>query len=182
VSTHATVAELEAGLKLIRQAPHGEGPLQLIVRRPDVGEREVLGEGQLDLAEGLAGDGWSRRRGRRGPDPDAQLTLMGSRAAALVARTPERWALAGDQLYVDLDLSEENLPAGTRLAVGSAVIEITPPPHTGCKKFAERFGLDAMLFVNSPTGRALRLRGVNARVVEPGSIAVGDLVRKLPSA
>ena len=183
MSDHVTQGELEAGLERIRRAPRDEGPLLRIVRRPRPGEREVLDEGRLDLAEGLVGDGWSRRPGRRGaPNPDAQLTLMRSRVAELVAGDPERWALAGDQLYVDLDLSEENLPAGARLAVGSALLELTPPPHTGCKKFAQRFGIDAMLLVNSPAGRALRLRGANARVVEPGSIAVGDVVRKLPDA
>jgi MOSC domain-containing protein YiiM len=107
------------------------------------------------------------------------VTLMNARAAALVARTKDRWPLAGDQLYVDLDISEENLPTGTRLSLGSATLEISPVPHTGCKKFVERFGMEAMLFVNSETGRSLRLRGVNARVVEPGSVRVGDTVTKL---
>ena len=180
MTVHTTVGELEAGLDEIRAAPRDRGPLELIVCRPRPGEREVLQRASLDLADGLVGDTWSSRGGPRRPRTELQLTLMGTRVAALVARTRERWPLAGDQLYVDLDLSEENLPAGTRLAVGSAVIEITPPPHTGCKKFVERFGLDAMLFVNSPEGRRLRLRGVNAKVVEPGAIAVGELVRKLP--
>ena len=104
---------------------------------------------------------------------------MSSRAAALVAGDRERWPLAGDQLYVDLDLSDENLPPGTRLALGSAVLEVTDEPHTGCKKFTARFGLDAMVFVNSPVGRALNLRGINARVVESGTVRVGDAVTKL---
>lgn len=180
MTLHATAVELERGLEGVRRAPKDFGPLQLIVRRPSPGDREILAEGRLDPATGLAGDGWSSRGRRRPPNADAQLTLMSARAAALVARSRDRWPLAGDQLYVDLDLSDENLPAGTRLAVGSAEIEITPPPHTGCKKFVRRFGLEAMLFVNSPEGRRLRLRGANARVVEAGTIAVGDRLRKLP--
>jgi MOSC domain-containing protein YiiM len=173
---HLTTAELEAGLDEIRRAPKDGGLLELIARRPLTGERELLDEGRLDLAEGLVGDRWRSRSDGRSPNPDTQLTLMSSRAAALVARTRERWALAGDQLYVDLDVSEENLPPGTRLQIGSATVEITPLPHTGCKKFVERFGMDAMLFVNSPVGRSLRLRGVNTKVVEPGTIHVGDRI------
>jgi hypothetical protein len=173
---HLTTAELEAGLDEIRRAPKDGGLLELIARRPLTGERELLDEGRLDLAEGLVGDRWSSRSDGRSPNPGTQLTLMSSRAAALVARARERWALAGDQLYVDLDVSEENLPPGTRLQIGSAVVEITPLPHTGCKKFVERFGMDAMLFVNSPLGRSLRLRGVNTKVVEPGTIRVGDRI------
>ena len=173
---HATPEELEAGLSRIRQAPKHAGRLELIVRRPGIGERELLDEGELDLADRLMGDRWSERSDRRAPNPNAQLTLMSARAAALIARTKERWPLAGDQLYVDLDLSVESLPAGTGLKVGNAVIEITELPHTGCKKFVERFGRDAMLFVNSPVGRELRLRGVNTKVVQPGSIRVGDAI------
>jgi MOSC domain-containing protein YiiM len=180
VIEHASAQELEGGLDDVRRAPKDLGRLELIGRRPCPGEREVLEEGRLDPETGLDGDGWSSRGRRRPPNVDAQLTLMSARVAALVARTRDRWPLAGDQLYVDLDLSEANVPAGTRLAVGSALIEITPPPHTGCKKFVQRFGLDAMLFVNSPEGRRLRLRGVNARVVRAGTIAVGDRLRKLP--
>ena len=177
---HLTAAELEAGLPHVRAAPAEHGRVELVVRRPSEGVREVLEEAELDLTEGLVGDRWSAGRShRRPPNTDAQITLMSARAAHLVARTRDRWALAGDQLYVDLDISEANLPAGTRLAVGTAVIEITPPPHTGCKKFVARFGMEAMLFVNSPEGRALRLRGANARVVEPGIVRPGDEVRKL---
>lgn len=180
---HLTTAELEAGLDEIRRSPKAEGALALIVRRPRIGEREVLATGQLDLVEGLVGDTWQVRPSSRTTDgsahPDMQLNVMNARAAALVAQDPARWQLAGDQLYVDLDLSVENLPPGTRLALGTAVIEVTAQPHTGCNKFVERFGLDAMKFVNSPVGKELRLRGLNAKVVQPGVIQAGDLVRKL---
>ena len=179
---HLTMAELEAGLEQIRQSPRDEGVLELIVRRPEVGEREVLDEGQLDLQDGLVGDNWKYRASSRTPDrsphPEMQLNIINSRVAALVARDRERWQLAGDQLYLDMDLGAENLPPGTQLTLGSALIEVTPQPHTGCKKFVARFGLDAMKFVNSEIGRELRLRGINARVVQPGKIKVGDIVRK----
>jgi hypothetical protein len=175
--------ELEAGLDAIRQSPKNEGVLELIVRRPRVGEREVLQEGRLDVADGLVGDTWSTRGSSRSKDglahPDMQLNIMNSRVIALVAQERERWHLAGDQLFVDLDLSGENLPPGTRLALGSAVIEVTPQPHTGCQKFVSRFGVDAMKFVNSPLGRQLNLRGINAKVVLPGVIRVRDAAKKL---
>ena len=171
--------ELEAGLDEIRRAPKDQGVLRLIVRRPQVNAREITDEGQLDLAMGLVGDSWGTRGSSRSRSSDMQLNIMNARAIALVAQSTDRWALAGDQLYIDLDLSADNLPAGTRLAVGSAVIEVTEQPHTGCGKFAARFGTDAMKFVNSPEGRQLRLRGVNAKVVLPGVIRVGDIARKL---
>ena len=183
VARHLTTAELDAGLDAIRASPREAGVLEMLVRRPAVGVREILEEGELDLARGLVGDTWHTRGSRRTPDgsphPDMQLNIMGSRAAALVAERKDRWALAGDQLFVDLDLSEKNVPAGTRLAVGSAVLEVTAQPHTGCQKFVERFGREAMMFVNSPIGRELHLRGINARVVQPGVIRVGDVVRKI---
>jgi len=181
---HLTRAELETGLDQIRQSPRDEGVLRLIVRRPRIEEREVLEEGELHPVEGLVGDSWKMRGSSStadgSPHPDMQLNIMNARVAALVAQDKDRWQLAGDQLYVDMDLSAENLPPGTQLAIGSAVIEVTPPPHTGCKKFVSRFGLDAMKFVNSSLGRELHLRGINARVIEPGLIRVGQVVKKLP--
>ena len=180
---HLTMAELEAGLDLIRRSPKDEGVLELIVRRPASDEREVLEDGELNPLEGLVGDSWIKRSSSRTPDgsahPEMQLNIMNSRVIALVAQDKERWALAGDQLYLDMDLSAENLPAGTRLSLGSAVIEVTPHPHNGCKKFVARFGLEAMKFVNSPQGRELHLRGINAKVVQPGVIRVGHVARKI---
>ena len=180
---HLTMAELEAGLDTIRQSPKNEGVLALIVRRPQIDAREVLEEGELDLIEGLVGDSWKIRSSNRTLDgaahPDMQLNIMNARVIALVAREKDRWPLAGDQLFIDMDLSQENLPPGTRLALGSAVIEVTDQPHLGCKRFTARFGLDALKLVNSPLGRQLQLRGLNARVKQPGVIRVGDLVKKL---
>lgn len=180
---HRSADELTAGLDEILRSPAAEGTIELIVRRPAVDEREVLEEGLLDIDDGLVGDMWRARGSSRRPDgsanPDAQLTLMNARAAELVAGSRERWPLAGDQLFVDLDLSVENLPAGTRLGVGRAVVEVTAEPHTGCAKFSARFGTEAIKFVNKSPGRELRLRGVNTRVVMPGAIRVGDAVTKL---
>lgn len=181
--SHLSFAELEAGLDEIRQSPKDHGVLKMIVRRPAVDERESLQVGELSLEEGLAGDTWKDRYNRRTPDgsanPDAQITIMNARAVALLAQNEERWSLAGDQLFVDLELSDENLPAGTRLAIGSAVLEVTAVPHTGCDKFAARFGTDATKFVNSKEGKRLHLRGINTRVVKAGTIRVGDVVKKV---
>jgi len=145
----------------------------------------VLEHGDLDMVQGLVGDSWNRRGSSRsidgGPHPDMQLNIMNARAIALVAQSPDRWPLAGDQLFVDLDLSPANLPPGTRLAIGSAIVEVTAEPHTGCGKFVSRFGVDAMKFVNSTIGRELSLRGINAKVVQPGAIRIGDTVRKVPA-
>jgi len=181
-SKHLTTSELEAGLEEIGRAPKDNGVLELIVCRPVVGQRVLLEVGKLEPAEGLVGDSWRRRYGERTPNADVQLTLMNARVTALVAQDRSRWPLAGDQLYVDLDLSDENLPAGTRLAIGSAVIEVSAQPHTGCAKFVERFGLDAMNFVNGSVGRAMHLRGINAKVVQPGTIRLGDRATKLSRA
>jgi len=184
-ATQRTAEELEAGLEEIRRAPASGGTVELIVRRPAEGQREVLEEAALDLVEGLVGDTWRARGSRGTPDgsanPNAQLTVMNARVIELVAGDRDRWALAGDQLYVDLDLSVTNLPAGTRLALGSAVIEVTADPHTGCAKFVARFGHAAHRFVNSKAHRHLHLRGINAKVVEPGRVRRGDAIRRLES-
>jgi len=169
------MTELEGGLEEILRSPRDEGRLEMIVRRPIKGQREVLEEGQLTLDEGLAGDCWKNHS----PELDMQINIMNSRAIALVAADRERWPLAGDQLFLDMDLSETNLPPGSQLQLGSALLEITARPHTGCGKFAARFGVDAVKFVNSARGRELNLRGRNARVLKPGVIRNGDVVRKI---
>jgi len=180
---YVALPELEAGLDLIRQSPKDAGVLELIVRRPQIETREVLDEGQLDLVDGLVGDTWRARGSSRTADgaahPDTQLTIMNARILALVAQEKERWPLAGDQLVFDLDLSADNLAPGIRLAVGTAVIVVTAQPHTGCKKFMARFGKDALQFVSSPLGKQLNLRGIYTKVVQPGVIRVGDVVKKL---
>jgi len=182
-SDHAAATELEANLGFIRHSPKDGGRLEMIVRRPQVNERETLNEATLDMVDGLAGDNWKWRGSASTSDgsanPEMQLTLMNSRTAQIIAQDRARWRLAGDQLFVDLDLSRENLPPGTRLAVGAAVIEVTRPPHTGCKKFLARFGRAALAFVNSPAGRQLQLRGIHAKVVRGGAIRVGDAVQKV---
>lgn len=176
---HLNATQLEAALPELKATPREHGTLEMIVRRPAENEREELAEAELSEAEGLVGDNWSLGRAH----PDCQLTLMNARAAQLVGTSRDRWALAGDQLYVEFDLSDEHLPAGTRVAIGGeAVVEVTSEPHTGCEKFISRFGLDAMKFVNSPTGRALNLRGINTRVVQGGVIRRGDALRRLPAA
>ena len=173
---------LEAGIEYIRQSPKDNGVLKMIVRRPMEDEREVIAEGELSLAEGLNGDNWKARSNSHTPDgsanPESQVTLMNARAIELLAQQMERWSLAGDQLYIDMDLSDENLPAGTRLTIGSAILEVSAQPHSGCKKFSSRFGVEAMKFVNSPEGRRLHLRGINTRVIQSGCIRAGDVVKK----
>lgn len=178
---HRAVDELEAALAATGPSPAGEGTVEMIVRRPGAGRRESLQTGELSVEEGLVGDDWIRRGSSRsvdgGPHPDMQLTLMNARVVEAIAGTRDRWPLAGDQLYVDIDIGQEVLPAGTRLAVGGAVIEVTSEPHTGCGKFIERFGVDAMRWVNAPDGRRRNLRGINARVLSSGTVRVGDAIR-----
>jgi MOSC domain-containing protein YiiM len=173
---HADLATLEAGLAVVLASPKDEGCVELIVRRPVVEERETIAEGVLDLELGLVGDNW-RTRGE--PNAKAQLTLMNARVAALVARAPERMPLAGDQLFVDFDITAANAPPGTRLVIGSSVVEVSDLPHLGCHKFLARFGRDAHRFVCSKENRQLNLRGVNAFVVQAGTVRTGDAVHKL---
>ena len=183
VSSHPTMSldQLEAGLEEIRQSPADGGSLSMIVQRPAVNEREVVATGELDVDVGLVGDSWESRGSRSTPDgsadPAAQLNIMNSRAVALLAQSKERWQLAGDQLIIDLDMSVDNLPPGTRLAIGSAVIEVTEKPHTGCAKFAERFGKDALRFVSTPPAMA---SGSEALAQESFSRAISALETRLP--
>jgi MOSC domain-containing protein YiiM len=175
---HRSRAALDAGLNELRDSPVGEGVVRLIVRRPAEGDREVLSEATLDETEGMVGDRWDAADFGDGPERfDTQLTLMNARSAALIAGEPQNWPPAGDQLFVELSLAGDDLPAGSRLELGSALIEITAVPHTGCGKFVRRYGVDAMKFVNSPVGRELNLRGVNAKVLRGGVVAQGDAVR-----
>ena len=180
---YLSITELEAGMGHIRQSPRDNGILKMIVRRPNVDEREALYEGELSTTEGLVGDTWKSRGSSHtadgSPNVNAQITITNARAIALMAQDEERWSLAGDQLYIDMDLSDDNIPPGTQLSIGSAIVEVSAQPHSGCKKFSSRFGVEAMKFVNSPEGKQLHLRGINTKVVQAGIIRVGDAVRKL---
>jgi MOSC domain len=183
MTKHLTRAELQAGLPHIRDSPQDGGRLEAIVVRPAPGERRELQSCEISLAGGTHGDHWAKgcwmttEDGK--PHPDVQICIMNARCIGLIAHQRERWALAGDNLFIDLDLRPENLPPGQRLRLGTAVMEITSVAHSGCKSFAERFGSAAVVFVNAPTGKALRLRGVYARVVQDGLITVGDRVVKV---
>jgi len=171
---HLDLIGLEASVEDVRRSPSDDGRIELIIRRPAEGERERLDEATLDPDDGLVGDRWGLGSRHRA----AQLTLKNVRFAAIVAGTPERVPLAGDQLYVDFDLSGENIPPGTRLAIGTAVVEVSDEPHTGCRKYLDRFGKDALKFVNSEIGRELNLRGINTTIVVGGLVRAGDSIRK----
>lgn len=179
---HATLEQLESALPTIRLAPATIGHVQLIVRRSKEGRREILDTGMLDPAEGLVGDSWGRHQDPHEPDFDAQLTLMNVRVIAAVAGDADQWPLAGDQLFVDFDLSQANAAPGTTFAVGDALIQVSAALHTGCSKFAARFGKAARAFVNSAAGRALNLRGINARVVRAGQVRRGDTITRYTGA
>jgi MOSC domain-containing protein YiiM len=170
---HLSRGALDSGLPEILDSPRETGVLALIVKRPSVDERKTVEVGTLSVSDGLEGDNWKLRRN---PHPEMQLNIMNARVAALVAQDPSRWQLAGDQLYVDLDLSLQNLPPGSQLRVGAALVEVTAIPHRGCRKFVARFGRAAMEFVNSEVGRQLNLRGINAKVIDGGGIKVNDTV------
>jgi len=172
---HLTLQELEAGLNGIRQSPGDAGRLDAIVIRPTAGEREILQQVEISPEGGVHGDRWRNVS----KNADIQVTLMNSRAVELIAQSADRWALAGDQLYVDFDLSEDNVPAGTLLTIGAVVLEASAKDHTGCTKFSARFGADAYKFVNSPEGARMNLRGINAKVIKAGVVHVGDTIRKI---
>lgn len=181
--THRTIEELEEGLEQIRGAPSDNGTLRLIVARTAVDAREIVGRGELTTESGLAGDNWLARGDRHTEDgradPLRQITIMNSRVLELIAGPTDEWPAAGDQLYADFDISAANAPAGTRLRIGKATVEVTEAPHLGCGKFKVRYGHDALRWVNSETGVNLKLRGINARVIDPGTIRTGDPITKL---
>ena len=179
-----SATELDALADEVRRSPSDSGTLDLVVARPAAGERDVQDEGQLDAEVGLVGDNWAERSSSRTDDgsahPDMQLNIINSRFSAGIARGDhERQILAGDQLHVDFDLSETNIPPWTRLQIGEAVIEITDQPHTGCAQFSQRFGVDTMRFTRTEVGNELHLRGVNARVHTAGVIRPGDRIHKI---
>jgi len=179
-SFYRSPEELLAGVDRVRESPRDQGVVELVVARPAKYDRRILDTATLDLELGVVGDTWIERGSSRtadgGPNPEAQVTVMNSRAADLVAATRERWPLAGDQLYVDLDLSTENLPTGTLLRIGEAELEVTAAPHTGCAQFKARFGVEALRLTATADGRFLRLRGINTRVVRGGDIRPGDTI------
>lgn len=176
----SSLQELNSTLEHIRQAPASEGKVELIVCRPLPNQRTVLALAKLNTSDGLVGDSWKERGYKKGPASlDMQINIMNSRATAAIEKDKERWPLAGDQFYVDFDISKENLPAGTRFKLGTAILEVTAEPHLGCAKFSERFGKDAVMWVNSDEGKALNLRGINAKVIEAGEVRTGDTVLKL---
>ena len=183
MNTHLSMQQLTDGLTDIQASPKDEGRLEMIVRRPDVEEREVIEQGRLDLTNGLEGDNWLSRGSASTPDGsadrEAQITIMNARVIQLLTQDREDWQWAGDQFFVDLDLSVDNLPPGTQLAIGSAIVEVSAKPHNGCKKFSERFVVDALKFISASENKHMRMRGINARVVQAGEFKTGDKVRKL---
>ncbi len=183
MTEHRSIAELESALSGIAASPADRGSVDMIVARPGVGERVLLDAGELDEELGLVSDGWTDRGSRStadgSSDPEEQLTIINTRLIDAVAGAKSRWQLAGDQLVIDIDLSHDNLPPGSRLKIGSAVVELTAKPHTGCAKFAGRFGHDALRFVSTKEAMRLRLRGANAKVIHSGAVRVGDVAVKL---
>ena len=182
--THLTAEDIEAHLDYVMDAPADRGRLEAIVVRPASDQRALREAVYLSPEGGLEGDRWAATAAQSvpgdGKDPRAQqVSLMNARLLRLIAADDERMALAGDNLIVDLDLSQANLPAGQKLAIGEVVIQISDQPHTGCGKFAQRFGPDAVRFINAAERKPLRLRGVYARVLEAGTIHTGDAIHKI---
>lgn len=176
--------EIEGGLAHVATAPRDHGTLEMIVLRPEVDRRTTPAQAMCSVDEGVVGDNWVSRGSRHTEDgsanPDQQITVMNARYLDLIADGDRsRWPLAGDQLVVDLDLSEDALQPGDRCSIGHVVLEVTPHPHRGCAKFRDRFGVDAVRVANGPIGRAMRLRGVHVSVVEGGVVRVGDRIARV---
>jgi hypothetical protein len=183
INQYKALVELEACLPDILASPKSAGRVAMIVCRPRADDRKMLDRCELTISDGLLGDNWKQRGQWRAPDKpaniDTQLTLMNLRAIKAIAGDQTQWPLAGDQFFVDMDLSRENLPPGTRLTIGTAEIEVTAEPHLGCRKFSDRFGRDAVMFVNSDQGKRINLRGINAKIVRPGSVFLGDKISRV---
>lgn len=174
---------LQNGYDHIKKSPSDQGLLELIVIRPEEDQRLELEAGMLDETKGLIGDNWEARGSSKTDDgsahPEMQINIMNSRVIDLITGEKSDWKMAGDQLFVDFNLNKDNVPPGTRLSVGEAVLEVTPMPHTGCEKFSKRFGIEALKFISTPEGRQWQLRGINARVVQGGAIKTGNIISKL---
>ena len=183
--------ELEAGIKFILESPKDNGKLELIVIRPDVEQRKILSTGELSTVEGLVGDSWIKRPDSKTPDKKprlgTQITIMNSRVTSLITKKLyksekekfEKWSLAGDQFFVDMDLSYDNLPPGTKLSLGNAEIEISSDPHNGCEKFKNWYGKDARDFVNSEMGKKHNFRGIQGKVIKNGSVGINEIFKKI---
>jgi hypothetical protein len=180
--TNQTFQQLMDAWANLEPSPTKSGTIEMIVRRPAVDEREHLQSCELSTDVGVVGDNWQARGSASTSDgsanPEAQITLMNSRIAQLIAQDQSRWDLAGDQFFVDFDLSMHNLPTGTQINIGTAILEISETPHTGCDKFARRYGAHARKFVMTDEGKQARLRGVNARVIQGGTVQQGDVIEK----
>ena len=180
---HLNREELQAGLPHILASPDDDGVLEAIVVRPVSEERREVTQCRLTLAGGVESDHWAngcwKSTESGDPHPDVQICIMNARCIGLIAQERENWAPAGDNLFIDMNLTPDNMPPGQRIAVGSVILEITDTPHKGCAKFIRRYGRDACVFVNTGDGDRYKLRGIYARVVQDGTVRTGDRVRKI---
>lgn len=181
--THVTTAIIEKQLPYVEASPKDNGVIKLIVVRPKTNKRQILDSCFISYEKGMEGDNWTlgcwKTTEDGSPHPDVQIAITNYRIHEIFSNLDKDRALAGDNLFVDLDLSERNLKAGDRLALGSAIIKITSVPHNGCGKFKERFGIDALKFVNSPIGKQMHLRGIYAKVIQNGIVSVNDTIKKI---
>jgi hypothetical protein len=175
-SRHVDLSELDRRLDAMRASPRDVGIVRALVRRADGGgRRELLDSVTLSEVEGMPGDAWGRRPDRT---PESQLTAVEWGVAELIANG-HPIALFGDQLFLELDLSKGNLPVGSRVRLGAAVLEVSPKAHNGCQKYRRRFGPDALRFASRPDSRHRNFRGIYFRVVTEGLVRVGDPARVL---